>query len=170
VVLISTSAGELGGVAFGMPQVLVRFRKPFLPLLSGAGWATAGVLDRARQASTDLAWLLTRRYGFGSDRPSAALVSYVERMNAAVGTEVVARYLRAIYSHARYPALEALKHIKLLVICGEKDALTPLSHSEEICRLLPDAELVVVPDAGHVALLECPDVVNAALFSFLGQL
>ena len=72
VALISTSAG---GVTFGMPEVLVRFRKPLLPLISGAGWVTAGMLDRAREASTDLAWLLTRKYSFGSGKVSPALVS-----------------------------------------------------------------------------------------------
>lgn len=170
VVLISTSAGELGGVAFGMPQVLVRFRKPFLPLLSGAGWATAGMLDRARQASTDLAWLLTRRYGFGSARTSPALVSYVERMNSSTRTEAVARYLRTLYGHDKVLALGALRDVPVLVICGDEDLLTPLAHSEAICDALPHAELVVVPEAGHVALLESSEVVNAALVPFVRKL
>jgi pimeloyl-ACP methyl ester carboxylesterase len=170
VVLISTSAGELGGVAFGMPQVLVRFRKPFLPLLSGAGWATAGVLDRARQASTDLAWLLTRRYGFGSAPISPSLVSYVEQMNSATRTEAVARYLRTLYGHDKVLALGALCDVPVLVICGDEDVLTPLAHSEAICDALPHAELVVVPEAGHVALLESSEVVNAALVPFVRKL
>lgn len=167
IVLISTSAGELGGVAFGMPQLLVRFRKPFLPLLSGAGWATAGVLDRARQASTDLAWLLTRRYGFGSAWSSPTLVSYVERMNSATRTDAVARYLRTLYGHDKVLALGALRDVLALVICGDEDQLTPLAHSEAICDALPRAELVVVPEAGHVALLESSEVVNAALLPFV---
>ena len=143
VVLISTSAGELGGVTLGMPQVLVRFRKPLLPLISGAGWVTADMVDRAREASTDLAWLLTRRYGFGSGRVSPALVSYVERMNSATRTESVARYLRALYTHDRVLALAAFKDIPVLVICGDEDLLTPVEHSEAICEALPHAELVV---------------------------
>jgi pimeloyl-ACP methyl ester carboxylesterase len=170
VVFISTSAGKLDEVTFGMPDFLARFSRPLVPVIIGSGKLTSGAIDSIRHASTDLAWLLTRRYGFGTGKPSPALVSYVERMNSSIGTEVVARYLRAIYTHARYPALESLKQTKILVICGEKDALTPLSHSEEICRILPDAELVVVPGAGHVALLECPDVVNTALLAFLGQI
>jgi pimeloyl-ACP methyl ester carboxylesterase len=170
VVLMSTSAGELSGVNFGMAQVLVRFHKPFLPLLSSAGWATAGMLDRARQASTDLAWLLTRRYGFGSARVSPALVSYVEQMNSATRTEAVARYLRALYGHDKVLALGALRDVPVLVICGAEDVLTPLAHSEAICDALPHAELVVVPEAGHVALLESSEVVNAALVPFVRRL
>lgn len=170
VALISTSAGELGGVTFGMPQVLVRFRKPLLPLISGAGWVTAGMLDRAREASTDLAWLLTRRYGFGSPGVSPTLVSYVEKMNSATRTEALARYLRTLFSHDKVLALAALREVPVLVICGEKDLLTPVEHSEAICDALPHADLVVIPDAGHVVLLEHHDAVNAILLPFIRKL
>jgi pimeloyl-ACP methyl ester carboxylesterase len=170
VVFISTSAGKLDEVTFGMPDFLARFSRPLVPMITGAGRLTGGMIDSLRRASTDLAWLLTRKYGFGTAKPSPALVSYVEQMNSRTGTEVVARYLRAIYTHARYPALEALKQVPTLVISGDKDQLTPPSHSEEICRILPDARFVSVPDAGHVALLERPDVVNAALIDFLEQI
>jgi pimeloyl-ACP methyl ester carboxylesterase len=170
VVLISTSAGKLDEVNFGMPDFVSRFSKPLMPVVIGGGKLTSGVVDRVRRASTDLAWLLTRRYGFGSEQPTPELVSYVEEMNSRTSTEVVARYLRTIYTHARFPALEALARTKALVICGEDDKLTPLEHSKEICRILPDASFVAVPGAGHVALLERPDVVNAALLDFLEQI
>jgi pimeloyl-ACP methyl ester carboxylesterase len=170
VVLISTSAGDLGGVTFGLPQVLVRFRKPLLPIVSGAGWVTAGMLDRAREASTDLARLLTRRYGFGSDKVSPSLVSYVERMNSATRTESVARYLRTLYTHDRTMALGALSHIPVLVVCGDEDLLTPVEHSEAICAVLPDATLLVVPHGGHVVPLEHHETIDAVLLSFVRPL
>ncbi len=169
VVLISTSAGDLDQVTLGMPDFVTRFTRPLIPVVIGGGRLTSGAIDNIRRASTDLAWLLTRRYGFGSGKVSPALVSFVEQMNSRTSTEVVVRYLRAVYTHARYPALEPLKRTKTLVICGDDDKLTPPSHSAEICRVLPDAQFVAVPQAGHVALLERPDIVNAALDSFLDQ-
>jgi pimeloyl-ACP methyl ester carboxylesterase len=169
-VLVSTSAGKLDEVAFGMPDYLARIAKPLMPVVIGGGKLTSGVVDNIRRAGTDLSWLLTRRYGFGTEEPDRALVSFVERMNSQTDTEVVARYLRTIYTHAREPALEALKHIKVLVVCGEDDKITPPDHSAEICRILPDASFVAVPGAGHVALLERPDIVNAALLEFLEQI
>ncbi|HEU0241356.1 MAG TPA: alpha/beta hydrolase [Micromonosporaceae bacterium] len=170
VVFISTSAGNLEQINLGLPAVLGRFSRQLVPLISTTGRAGAGVIDAARRASSDLAWLLTRRYGFGSARADPALVSYVERMNGRTSTDVVARYIRALNAHARYPALEALREIDVLAICGDRDQLTPLSHSEEICRMLPKASLVVVPEAGHVALMEYPDIVTDAIAEFLDEL
>jgi pimeloyl-ACP methyl ester carboxylesterase len=167
VVLISTSAGKLDQVNFGLPEVVARFRHPLMPLARNAGKITVAMVDRARKASTDLAWLLTRRYGFGTQRPSPALVSYVEKMNSATSAEVIARYLRTLYTHARLLALAALREVPVLVICGDTDVLTPLAHSEEIVAALPDAEMVVVENGGHVVLLEHADEVDEALANFL---
>jgi pimeloyl-ACP methyl ester carboxylesterase len=170
VVFISTSAGEMDGVSFGLPRVLAAVRKPLLPLLSGAGSMTAGVVDRARDATSDLFWLLTRRYGFGSRPASPTLVSYVEQMNSGTRTESVARYLRAIYNHDRLSALSALTDTAALVLCGEEDMLTPVGHSEIICAALPDAELVIVPNGGHVVLLEYAEECNAVIVPFVRKL
>jgi pimeloyl-ACP methyl ester carboxylesterase len=170
VVLMATSGGRLEEVKFGLPAMIAKAGAPLLPLVNGATKLTSGMVDRARLASSDLAWLLTRRYGFGSTRPSPALVSFVEQMNSHTSTETVARYLRTLYTHARYPALVALRETPVMVICGDRDMITPLTHSEEICRHLPDAELVVVPESGHVVMLEHADEVNAALIRFLEKI
>jgi pimeloyl-ACP methyl ester carboxylesterase len=167
VVLVSTSAGNLDQVTWGLPEVVAKFRRPLMPLVRNAGKITVAMVDRARRASTDLAWLLTRRYGFGTQRPSPSLVSYVEQMNSATPAEVIARYVRTLYAHARLLALAALSAVPVLVIVGDVDVLTPLAHSEEICAALPHAELVVVEHGGHVVLLEHSDEVNEAIDMFL---
>jgi pimeloyl-ACP methyl ester carboxylesterase len=167
-VLISTSAGSMDEVTFGLPNLVARFRRPLLPLIRNAGGPiTAAVVDRARKASTDLAWLLTRRYGFGTGRPSPSLVSYVEKMNSRTPMETIARYLRTLYGNARLLVLGPLREVPVLIVCGDTDMLTPLSHSEQIAEVLPEAELLVVEDAGHVVLLEHADEVNEALDRFL---
>ncbi|HEU4424060.1 MAG TPA: alpha/beta hydrolase [Pilimelia sp.] len=166
VVLMATSGGRLEEAKLSIPSLAARLT-PLLPLVNST---TGNVIDRARQASSDLAWLLTRRYGFGDARPSPALVSYVEEMNSRTTAETVARYLRTLYTHARYPALATLRETPTLVIVGDKDMITPLTHSEEIVRHLPDAEFVTVPDSGHVVMLEHAAEVNAALDEFLGKI
>ena len=170
VVLISTSAGRLEATRIGLPEIVARAGRPILPLIDNATRLTGTVVDRARLASSNLAWLLTRRYGFGAPRPSRALVSFVEKMNSRTPTDTVARYLRTLYTHARYPALDALRALPVMVICGEKDQITPLTLSAEICRRLPEADLVSVPQSGHAVLLEHGSEVNAALLRFLEKI
>lgn len=170
VVLIATSAGLTPEAKSGLAALIARFGGPLLPLARNATRFTGGVIDRARLAASDLAWLLTRRFAFGDERPSPVLVSLVEQMNSRTTMDTIARYLRAIYTHVRYPALAALRVTPTLVITGEQDRIIPVEHSEEIVRRLPDAEFVRVPDSGHMVLLEHADEVNAALTDFLNRL
>lgn len=169
VVLISSSAGRLETSAPALPELISRVGRPMLPLVNGATRLTGGVIDRARRASRQVAWLLTQRYGFGPS-PSRSLVSYVEKMNSRTPTETVARYLRTLYTHARYPALETLRDKPVLLICGDRDEITPVAFSEEMKTRLPDAELVVVPDSGHMVLMEHHERVTEALLEFLEKL
>ena len=49
------------------------------------------------------------------------------------------------------------------VVVGELDVVTPPAESEAMATALPDAELTVVPDAGHMTPIENPEVVSQAL-------
>ena len=64
-----------------------------------------------------------------------------------------------------------LKEIEVpaLVIHGDADAAIALTLAETLVRELPDAELVVVPGAGHAANLTHPQVVNPAIEKFLAR-
>jgi pimeloyl-ACP methyl ester carboxylesterase len=53
------------------------------------------------------------------------------------------------------------------VLSGADDLLTPPEHSEEIVRRLPGADQVLVPDAGHLVMLEHPDLVTEAIGDLL---
>ena len=65
------------------------------------------------------------------------------------------------------PLLPAIKTPTLL-LWGEKDDATPLSHAKEMETALPDAGLVVFPGGGHYAPLEHLPVCLRVLDSFLG--
>jgi pimeloyl-ACP methyl ester carboxylesterase len=170
VVLMSTSAGLFDKTKLGLQSLVARASAPFFPLWGSAARLGGGTIDRARVASADLAWLLTRRYGFGDARPSPSLVTFVERMNSKTSAETLTKYLSTIYKHDRFPALSALRGVPVLVLVGTRDYLTPVTHSEEILKHLPDAELVKIENSGHVVMLEKADEVNAALIPFLDKL
>ena len=54
-----------------------------------------------------------------------------------------------------------------LVLVGEEDAITPPAEAEAMASEIHGSQLVVVPRAGHLASLEQPEAVNAAVSSFL---
>ncbi len=57
--------------------------------------------------------------------------------------------------------------VPTLVGCGAEDKLIPLPLSEEMAEAIPDAKLVVFPEAGHVPTLENPGAVAAAMRDWL---
>jgi len=170
VVLMSTSAGLIDKTKLGLPTLVARASAPFFPLWGGAARLSGGAIDKARVASSDLAWLLTRRYGFGDAKPSPSLVTFVESMNSKTSVETLTKYLHTLYTHNRFPALSVLRGVPVLVLVGAHDYLTPVKHSEEILRFLPEAELVKIDNSGHVVMLEKADEVNGALIPFLERI
>lgn len=168
--LLSTSAGMVSELKLSLPAALASLRRPFIPVVArGLAWRPA-LLERGRQAGADIAWLLTRRYSFGAKDVSPALVGYVERMIAATPVDVIGEFLPVIMSHDKRAALPALQAVPTLVMVGDKDLLTAPAHSRAIAAALPDATLVELPGAGHLALVEQPEATNAALIDFLESL
>jgi 3-oxoadipate enol-lactonase len=54
-----------------------------------------------------------------------------------------------------------------LVVGAEQDMAMPLEHARVLAEGLPDALLKIIPEAGHMANLEQPQLFNAALLDFL---
>jgi pimeloyl-ACP methyl ester carboxylesterase len=51
----------------------------------------------------------------------------------------------------------------VLVIGADHDALTPVAHAEAIALALPDSELLIEANSGHLLMLEHPELVNKPL-------
>ena len=54
-----------------------------------------------------------------------------------------------------------------LVMCGDADRLAPPECSSVIAAMVPNAQLVLVQNCGHVLTMEQLDVVNATLVAWL---
>lgn len=69
----------------------------------------------------------------------------------------------------RPDSTEVLKEIKVptLVMVGKDDAITPVENARKMTEHLPDWQLSVIPNAGHISNLENPTFFNQALDSFL---
>jgi pimeloyl-ACP methyl ester carboxylesterase len=57
-----------------------------------------------------------------------------------------------------------------LVLAGAGDAITPVAAGEAEARSLPAALMAVVPDAGHLAMVEGAQAVNLLIAGYLGRL
>ena len=74
--------------------------------------------------------------------------------------------LRDLLTHDASDLLPGLR-IPTLVIAGSRDLFTPMSRSEEMAGSIPGAELLVVRDGSHAALVEQPELIELALEKFL---
>jgi pimeloyl-ACP methyl ester carboxylesterase len=59
--------------------------------------------------------------------------------------------------------------VPALVIVGSEDVLTPPAFAEVLVAGLPDAELAVIPGAGHLTALETPAEFLAVVRDFLAR-
>jgi 3-oxoadipate enol-lactonase len=57
--------------------------------------------------------------------------------------------------------------VPTLVLVGEHDSVAPPNLSRELAALIPGAQLVVIPDAGHLPNEESPAAFNHAVRTFL---
>ena len=57
-------------------------------------------------------------------------------------------------------------HVPTLVVCGELDLVCGPTHARAIASRIPGAELVVVPDCGHLPQYEQPGLFRAAVLEW----
>ncbi len=67
-----------------------------------------------------------------------------------------------------FDCTDALAEIRnpALIVTGTEDILIPPANSTYLARHLPNAELIVIPGAGHALHVECRDFLNHAAHSF----
>jgi len=54
-----------------------------------------------------------------------------------------------------------------LIICGNKDLLTPIKYSQYFKDNIKDSKLVIIKDAGHMVMIEKPNEFNLAIQDFI---
>jgi pimeloyl-ACP methyl ester carboxylesterase len=106
------------------------------------------------------AWLFTERFfnnpanaraalRFAAQQPLQSLDGFRGQVDAALGHD----------ARSQLPDLR----LPTLVAHGALDQLAPVEGARELAALIPNAELLVVPDVGHAVNLEGQRVVNSAL-------
>ncbi|MFI8961370.1 alpha/beta fold hydrolase [Streptomyces sp. NPDC053493] len=166
---VGTSSGRLGEVTYGLPTAGVNAVRRVLPGVLRALGARAELVERGRRATADLFAGLIKKYSFSSKDVDPAVVRFAERMIESTPIDVVAEFYPAFDEHDKAAALAAFRELPVLALAGDHDLVTPSSHTEAIADLLPDAELVIVPDAGHLVMLEHPEAVTDRIADLLAR-
>ncbi|MFJ3866392.1 alpha/beta fold hydrolase [Streptomyces nigra] len=165
--LVGTSSGRLGEVNFGLPVAGVNAVRRVLPGVLKALGQRAELVEKGRRATADLFAGIIKRYSFSSRDVDPAIARFAERMIEGTPIDVVAEFYPAFADHDKTEALALFADMPVLVLAGVGDLVTPSEHSEAIADPLPEAELVLVPDAGHLVMLEHPEVVTDRLADLL---
>jgi 3-oxoadipate enol-lactonase len=100
-------------------------------------------------------------------RDRMEVVSKVRNLILSNSTETIGGAIMALMSRPDSTPLLSSIHCPTLIVVGDQDALTPPNFSHDMQRGIGGAELVVVPDAGHMSNMEQPAAFNLALARFL---
>lgn len=96
-----------------------------------------------------------------------SLTTDIMVMAEAVGQAAFLRQQRAIMGRPDGRADLVAIRIPTLILCGRQDALTPVDLHMEMAASIPSARLVVIEHCGHLATMERPEEVTAAMRRWL---
>jgi pimeloyl-ACP methyl ester carboxylesterase len=123
--------------------------------------------NQLRRRGSDFGYLGTRLFGFGSN-PSPGQVAFTDRLLAGTDVEVWAKVFPSLVNFDLSEVLESLA-LPTLIVVGDKDRLTPPAQARYMASKISEARLVILEDAGHMALLEEHEVLDAELAAFARQ-
>ena len=122
------------------------------------------IYDRSIAASHDMRGLAEARVGalLASEGPRTEVIETM----AAIDPEAYRIGARAVWLAEQRERAAAIR-VPTLILCGEEDAITPPSLSEELGGLIPGAQLKFIAGASHLANLDKPDEFNRLIDDFL---
>ncbi|WP_370657186.1 alpha/beta fold hydrolase [Frankia sp. ArI3] len=137
VALLSTSAGELTRLAFGLPAAVTAAARRVLPGVAVGMRHAPSLLERIRWRGSGVSRALTRRVGFGSTQVPEPVVDALEEMIASTPIPVVGAFLPTLLDHDRLAAAAALRDVPTLLLVGDADVMTPWSTAARWPRPYP---------------------------------
>jgi pimeloyl-ACP methyl ester carboxylesterase len=170
VFLLATSAGGLVETGILARAVKLVRRLHLLPLYLRLLQLMAPALERFRRRGTAIGRRLVRRLLFGADDADLANVIIVQNLLEETPYPVAMAFYATFLDHDETAALEVLRRIPVTVVAATHDRLTPAAHGRQIAEAIgPNAELVVVPGAGHSVNLTRTEVVDQALIDLVDR-
>jgi pimeloyl-ACP methyl ester carboxylesterase len=104
-----------------------------------------------------------------ANRAKPEIYGALRQMNLDAGQEVFDAQIHALVNRPEMESLLPQIACPTLVMTGELDVWSPPAQHAAIAAAIPNADLVIVPDAGHMIQLEAPEAVNDAIRGWLAQ-
>ncbi len=99
-----------------------------------------------------------------------AFVSAIIAMMGRKSPEIFAAQIKALLGRPdATPVLPAIR-CPTMVLCGREDAWSPLAAHREMVAMIPGSKLAVIENCGHMAPMERPEDVTAALSAWFSGL
>jgi len=166
VAFVATSPGGISAVSWGLGRVLGKAVHRLGPFAVGQLAGRQGLVNSVLKAGREVEEYFVDLYSFASPVP-LSIVRLTADMIFKTRMEVISDFMETFDKHDKREALEHYIGVETMVLNGMQDLLTPPQHSEEIVKLIPGAEHVLVNDAGHIVMLEHPDVVSEQLLALI---
>ena len=110
--------------------------------------------------------MLPKLLGETTQKERADVVKTIHDLASGQSATAIANALRALRD--RPDACDLLPQITVptLVIVGDEDSITPPSMSQTLADNIPNAQLKIIPQAGHLSNIEQPEIFNRAVREF----
>ncbi|MFW5469191.1 alpha/beta fold hydrolase [Knoellia sp. CPCC 206435] len=168
VAFIATAAGGEGLTDLGFGPLVGRVIGQVGPRLLSQLAPHQRWLAPVRRLGRNLEDVIVDRFSYDSP-VSEGLIRFTADLILATRFEVMAVFIQAIQTHDELATLTALVDTEVLVVNGEGDRLTPPAQSEKIVERLPGSEHVIVRDAGHLIMLEHPEIVTGQILALVDR-
>lgn len=156
--LISSAAEGVAESPLG--EVL---NNPALEAVRRAARTAPKLVDRGRAAARSVIGPVLRAASYTDKRVSPSIVAFSEKMMLGTPIATMVEFLHALQVHDETAALPTLAKIPTLIVCGDRDLVTPAEYSRKMSAALRQSELVIVARAGHLVLLDKPASVSDGL-------
>jgi pimeloyl-ACP methyl ester carboxylesterase len=113
--------------------------------------------------------MLPKLFAADTFQRQAAIVEETRKVIMETSPDTLAAALRGMARREDFRPRLAEVDVPTLLICGQHDAISAVAEMQQIAAAIAGAKLAVIPQAGHMAPLEQPQLVNRAMQEFLRE-
>jgi pimeloyl-ACP methyl ester carboxylesterase len=163
VLFVNTSAGRLSEVTLGLPRT---GRKMKAQLAKSLSLRARKLSRKQRLRAPVIESMIVRRFLFGDTmRLRDHMLICESLINCPPST--MRGFFDDMMAHERHSSLSVLEGTPTRILAGEKDLLTPVTHSQRLAAAIPGARLIISPGCGHMMPLERDEHVSQTIIEML---